>query len=153
MIRCKHPLIGSASLWCDLSALGGGEDIEHIVMGSESSLAQRSRLNSLHQFVPTKIEDCLKELCRILLVGLPHYEEHARAVLDIVWREQLLAQDLHDQISFAAIKAAGIATAVLLGEEGLRPLVVICPQLIKQLAGKACSFFDLISVRSRLNSV
>jgi hypothetical protein len=45
-------------------------------------------------------------------LGLPHHEEHARAVLDVARRKQLAFQKIHDDGRFGAVEAAGIAAAV-----------------------------------------
>src|SRR5712692_5729831 len=129
-----------------LLSFDAGKDVIDIVVGSQGDLVQRACLNALDDFVAGEVEDRLQNLRALLLVRLPHDEEHAGAVLDVAGRKQLPLQDLHDDGSFGAVKAAWIAGAVQLGEELRCPFVVVLPQLIEQLPGEACSGLDLEGV-------
>src|SRR5262249_33164419 len=102
---------------------------------------------------PREIEYGFQQLCLLLFAGLPHYKEHARAVLDVTWRRQLLLQQIHDKPGFLAVKAARIATPVLLGEKCLCPFAMVVPKLVKQITGEMSSCLYEFSVCGWLNTV
>ena len=110
-------------------------------------------MNALDDFLAGEVEDRLQNLRALLLVRLPHDEEHARAVLDVAGRKQLPLQDLHDDGGFGAVKAAWIAAAVQLGEELRCPFVVVVPQFLEQLPGEAGPGLDLEGVHSRYDPI
>src|SRR5713226_7317987 len=145
---CSSFRDGRALLYFD-----AGKDVIDIVVGGQGDLVQGACLNALDDFLAGEVEDRLQNLRALLLVRLPHDEEHARAVLDVAGRKQLLLQDLHDDGRFGAVKAAWIAAAVQLGEELRCPFVVVVPQLFEQLRGEAGPGLDLGGVYSRYDPI
>src|SRR4051812_13144084 len=105
----KLSLIRCCSLEWRPLACGFREDIEDVIVCRQRCRAQRASLYALLELLTRKIEDGFQQLRALLPASLSHHEQDAGAVLDIAWRKQLLAQDIHDEIGFAAVKAARIA--------------------------------------------
>src|SRR2546422_5780027 len=56
------------------------KDVIDIVVGDQGDLVQGACLNALDDFLAGEVENRLQNLRALLLVRLPHDEEHARAV-------------------------------------------------------------------------
>src|SRR6266852_3891509 len=137
----------------ELFSFGGGKDVIDIVVSGQSDLVQGTCLNALDDFLTGEVENRLQNLRVLLLIPLPRDEEHAGAVLDVPGRKQLPLQNLHDDGSFAAVEAARVAVAVLLGEELRCPFVVAVPQLLEQLPSEAGTGLDLEGIHGRYDSI
>ena len=106
-------------------------------MGIQRGLVQGAFMNALDDFLAGEGEDCLEKLRALLLVCRCQDEEHPGTVLDIIWRQQLTLENLHNDRRLGLVKTARIAEAVQLGEERRCPFVVVVPQLLEKLLGEA----------------
>src|SRR5512146_1503188 len=115
----------------DAAGSDSRKNIVDIIVRGQRGAARGACGHSLDDLLAGQVENRLQNLRALPLAGLSHDEKNTGAVLDVMGRQELPLQQLHDHGSFGAVETARVAAAIQLGEERVRPLVVVVPELLE----------------------